>query len=232
MPVRLAARHTWGVAVVIGAVIIAVPAAAAAVRLPAAGPVVAPTVAARALPAAAARQVHVFHDFRRDFRRQIVFAVHRRTGDDGRKWLHVRLPMRPNGQLGWIPATTAAVRTVDTQIVVKRGARRLELYQRGKRLLTATVAVGKPGAETPLGDYYVTARFTPTDPFYGPFALETSAYSRLSDWPGGGIVGIHGTSMPWLLGRAVSHGCVRVRNEIALELRRLVPLGSAIRIVP
>jgi lipoprotein-anchoring transpeptidase ErfK/SrfK len=222
-----------GLAALIGAVLIAVPDAdAAAVRLPAAGPLVARMVVARASPAKGARRLHVFREFRRDFRPQIVFAVNRRTGDDGREWLQVQLPMRPNGRLGWIPAASAAIRPVNTQIVIHRGARRLELKRRGKRLLTATVAVGKPGAETPLGKYYVTARFTPTDPFYGPFALETSAYSPgLSDWPGGGVVGIHGTSMPWLLGRAVSHGCIRIRNDVARKLERLVRLGTAIRIV-
>ena len=32
------------------------------------------------------------------------------------------------------------------------------------------------------------------DPLYGPWAFGTSAYSVLSDWPGGGVVGIHGTN--------------------------------------
>jgi lipoprotein-anchoring transpeptidase ErfK/SrfK len=85
--------------------------------------------------------------------------------------------------------------------------------------------------ETPLGLFYVTAGFRPTDSFLGSYALETSAYSRLTDWPGGGVVGIHGTSQPWLLGRAVSHGCVRVSNAVALQLRRLAPLGTPVRIV-
>jgi len=31
---------------------------------------------------------------------------------------------------------------------------------------------------------------------YGPVAFGTSAYARLSDWPGGGVVGIHGTNEP------------------------------------
>lgn len=217
----------------LGAVLVAVPAAdAAAVRLPAAGPVVVPTVVARASPAPGARRVHVFHDFRPDFRPQIVFAVRQQTGEDRRQWLQVRLPMRPNGRLGWIPAASAEPRPVDTEIVVRRGARRLDLIRRGKRLLRAVVAVGMPSAPTPLGEFYVTARFVPNDPFYGPFGLETSAYSpKLTDWPGGGVVGIHGTSMPWLLGRAVSHGCIRVRNNVALKLKRLAPLGTAIRIV-
>jgi lipoprotein-anchoring transpeptidase ErfK/SrfK len=45
------------------------------------------------------------------------------------------------------------------------------------------------------------------------------------------VVGIHGTSKPWLLGRAVSHGCVRVSNATALQLKRLAPLGTPISIV-
>ena len=74
--------------------------------------------------------------------------------------------------------------------------------------------------------------FTPNDPFFGPFALETSAYSRLSDWPGGGIVGIHGTSQPGLIGQAVSHGCIRMRNEDVVRLRRLAAVGTPVDIVP
>ena len=228
---------SWGapvLAALIGAVVVAVPATgAAAVRLPAAGPVIVRTVVARAAPSAGARKVLVLHDFRRDFRPQIVFAVREQTGQDGQEWLQVRLPMRPNGRLGWIPAASAEIRPVNTQIVIHRGTRRLELIRRGKRLLTAVVAVGMRSAPTPLGEFYATARFFPTNPFYGPFALETSAYSpTLSDWPGGGVVGIHGTSLPGLLGRAVSHGCIRVRNSVALKLKRLAPLGTAIRIVP
>jgi lipoprotein-anchoring transpeptidase ErfK/SrfK len=37
--------------------------------------------------------------------------------------------------------------------------------------------------------------------------------------------------MPWLLGQAVSHGCVRVANEAILRLRRLAPVGTPIRII-
>lgn len=200
-------------------------------KLPAAGPVVAVKVIARQRPDPATAAVHVFRDFRKDYRQQYVFALHERDGSDGRPWVHVELPMRPNGSRGWIPARAAELRPVTVTVVVRREARRLEVYRSGRLAFRTIVAVGKPGAETPLGSYYVTARFTPTDPFYGPFALETSAYSRLSDWPGGGIVGIHGTSMPWLLGKAVSHGCVRVANTAALTLKRLVPVGSRIRIL-
>ncbi|HEX4525443.1 MAG TPA: L,D-transpeptidase, partial [Gaiellaceae bacterium] len=75
-------------------------------------------------------------------------------------------------------------------------------------------------------------RFAPGDPFFGPFVLETSAYSKLSDWPGGGLAGIHGTDRPNLLGRAVSHGCVRVSNAVDRALARLAPLGTPIDLLP
>ena len=102
----------------------------------------------------------------------------------------------------------------------------------GRVLLRAIVAVGRPGAETPLGrDFYVASAFVPTDPFYGSFALETSAYARVTDWPTH-VVGIHGTNQPQLLGQAVSHGCIRVANGVARRLRRLAPLGTPIAIVP
>jgi lipoprotein-anchoring transpeptidase ErfK/SrfK len=121
------------------------------------------------------------------------------------------------------------------RIVVYRSARLLEVRRisDGKVLLKAPVAVGKPGAETPLGrNYYVAARFVPTNQFFGSYALETSAYSRLSDWPGGGVVGIHGTDRPGLIGQAVSHGCIRMFNRDVDRLRTLAPLGTPIDILP
>jgi lipoprotein-anchoring transpeptidase ErfK/SrfK len=78
----------------------------------------------------------------------------------------------------------------------------------------------------------VDARFVPRNRFLGSFALETSAYSRLSEWPGGGVVGIHGTDLPQLIGQAVSHGCIRMVNRDVERLHRLAPLGTPIDILP
>jgi lipoprotein-anchoring transpeptidase ErfK/SrfK len=139
--------------------------------------------------------------------------------------------MRPNGRYGWVPADTITVTPRVTRIVVTRGERRLRVYRGSRVLFSTPVAVGSKGRETPLGSFYVTARFVPDDSFLGTFAFETSAYSKMTDWPGGGVVGIHGTSQPQLLGQAVSHGCVRVSNAAAQALSRLVPLGTPISIV-
>ena len=198
---------------------------------PRAGTILDARVAAHVAPDPSARVVRVLRQFRSDFRQQIVFAVGERVGADGRVWEKLALPMRPNGTFGWVPAESISVTPRLTKIVIRRGERRLRVYRDGRVVFSTRVAVGSKGRETPLGSFYVTARFVPDDSFLGTFALETSAYSKLTEWPGGGVVGIHGTSQPWLLGQAVSHGCVRVSNSAAQILERLVPLGTPISIV-
>jgi len=200
---------------------------------PAAGELVRSTVARKA-PRPDAPIAARMPRYRPDAQFAIVLALSARRGAEGEWWYRVSLPGRPNGRRGWIPADVADVHPATNRIVVHRAARRLEVrrVRDGRVLLRAIVAVGRPGAETPLGrDFYVASAFVPTDPFYGSFALETSAYARVTDWPTH-VVGIHGTNQPQLLGQAVSHGCIRVANGVARRLRRLAPLGTPIAIVP
>jgi lipoprotein-anchoring transpeptidase ErfK/SrfK len=198
---------------------------------PAAGPLVSNTVAVHAWPSPVSRVITTIDQFRSDFRQEFVLAVGGvKRGSDGRPWYHIRLQLRPNGTMGWIPARAVSLAPVENRIVVEVGARRILIFHHGALVYQAKVAVGAPGRETPTGHFYVTARFVPDDPFLGVFAVETSAYSKLTEWPGGGKVGIHGTSMPQLLGQAVSHGCVRVSNASALMLRRYAAVGTPIDI--
>jgi lipoprotein-anchoring transpeptidase ErfK/SrfK len=93
--------------------------------------------------------------------------------------------------------------------------------------------VGAPGTPTPAGRFYIREKLRSLEggTIYGPLAFGTSAYSRLSDWPRGGVVGIHGTNQPQLIPGRPSHGCVRVRNRAILRLGRLMPLGTPVRIL-
>jgi len=220
---------------VAGAAAVLAPAAHASTKVPAAfpaaGPVLVPNLTVRAAPSPHARVVTVIHQFRPDFREQYVLAVGSRKGKDGRTWVELRVQLRPNGTLGWVPLSAVQLAPTHYRIVVHLGLRQIDLYRDGKQIAAAPVAIGAPGRETPVGQYYVTARFVPDDPFLGVFAVETSAYSKLTEWPGGGVVGIHGTSAPQLIGQAVSHGCVRVTNATAELLRRYAPLGTPIAIV-
>jgi lipoprotein-anchoring transpeptidase ErfK/SrfK len=196
---------------------------------PAAGLLAVQSVPVRKTPNPRAHVIKVMHAFRSDYRPQEMLAVRKTTGSDGNVWYRVSIPMRPNGTYGWIPAATVSLRPTHSQIIVNRTRRTIDIYRFGKHKWHGPVAIGAPGRETPLGHYFVAARFVPYhDPFLGVFAVETSAYSKLTEWPGGGVVGIHGTDLPQLLGQAVSHGCVRVSNATARQLRKYAPLGTPI----
>ncbi len=207
-------------------------AAPARLRAPQPAHLVEPAVRVRAKPRPGARIVRTLRDLRRDFRVQVVQILGQTRGSDGEIWFRVALPGRPNGSSGFIPADRVDLRSpIPTRILIDRSDRRLEVRRKGRTIMRTTVAVGKPGAETPLGSFHVTASFRPTEPILGAHAIETSAYSRVTDWPQGGIVGIHGTPNPEQLGRAVSHGCVRLHNRDINRLKRLAPPGTPIRIV-
>ncbi|MGH3009778.1 MAG: L,D-transpeptidase [Gaiellaceae bacterium] len=118
-----------------------------------------------------------------------------------------------------------------TRLIVDEKRLRATLYRDGRRVWTSIVGVGAPGTPTPKGHFYIREKLTGyASPFYGPVALGTSDYSTLSEWPKGGVVGIHGTDEPSILPGRVSHGCVRVPNAAVLRLARITPIGTPILI--
>ncbi len=150
---------------------------------------------------------------------------------DGRLWLRLQLPLRPNGRTGW--ALPGDVRLVprDQRIVVDVSSRTLRRYVGGDLVDRLRVGVGAPETPTALGTFFVWVKvsYPPSGP-YGPFALGLSGFSPvLSNWPGGGRMAIHGTSNPTDRGREVSHGCIRVFDPQLLPLRN-VPLGTPVTI--
>ena len=99
-----------------------------------------------------------------------------------------------------------------------------------QRLAVVGIGIGKPSTPTPAGRFWIRERITVADPRgpYGPQAFGTSAYSSLAGWPGGGVVGIHGTNQPYLIPGQPSHGCIRVPNRSIRQLARLMPLGTPV----
>jgi hypothetical protein len=151
----------------------------------------------------------------------------------GRKWLHIRVPKRPNGRTGWVlERSLGRLHTVRTQLVIDRRDLRASLYRSGKRIWNARVGIGKSDTPTPRGNFWIRERLRGLGDgtAYGPWAFGTSAYSNLSDWPGGGVVGIHGTNQPGLIPGRPSHGCVRIRNDKIRLLARLMPVGTPVRV--
>jgi L,D-transpeptidase catalytic domain len=152
---------------------------------------------------------------------------------DGAVWALARLPVLPNDTVGWVEQRAlGGSHFVHMHLVVDRVRRRLTLLRDGRIVFAASVGVGTPSAPTPAGEFYVRDRLTTlARSFYGPVAFGTSARSPvLTDWPGGGFVGIHGTSEPQLIPGAVSHGCIRLRNDDVLRLDRLLEIGTPLTI--
>ena len=152
----------------------------------------------------------------------------------GEWWVQVRLPLRPAGQIGWIPQRVLGEpQTVHTYLVVSTERTTLTLYPNGRAIFTARVGPGKPSTPTPHGQFYIRDEITgfPSDSLYGPLAFGTSALSNVeTDWPGGGVIGIHGTDEPWLIPGHPSHGCIRLRNADVERLARLLPVGTPLTI--
>ena len=167
-------------------------------------------------------------------RKPELYLVLRRTRDsEGDEWVEVRLPRRPNNSTGWVRREALGpYQTVTTQLVVDRRRFKATLYRRGRAIWSSRIGVGKRGTPTPAGRFYIRQKLI--SPFggtiYGPLAFGTSAYSSLSEWPRGGVIGIHGTNQPGILPGRVSHGCIRVPNKNIKRLSRLMPLGTPLQI--
>src|SRR5262249_24546168 len=130
-------------------------------------------------------------------------------------WYHVRLPILPNNSTGWVSADDLGdLYKVNTHLYVDRKSMTARLERNGVTVFRSIAGMGKAVSPTPPGQFYIRDKLTSFhDPFYGPVAFGTSAKSSvLTDWPGGGIVGVHGTDRPGILPGRVSHGCIRLPN--------------------
>ena len=149
-------------------------------------------------------------------------------------WYRVRLPILPNNSTG-LGAEVGARRPLHghTHLYINRLKLTATLKRDGKVVFKTIVGVGTPSHPTPRGQFYVRDKLVGFDnPVYGPLAFGTSARSAtLTDWPGGGFIGVHGTNEPEILPGYVSHGCIRMPNESILKLSRLMPVGTPITIV-
>jgi lipoprotein-anchoring transpeptidase ErfK/SrfK len=189
---------------------------------------------ARSRPNARARRIKRLTTGTPDGTPEVALLLNDYRGRDGKLWVRVRLPMRPNGSTGWVPRSRlGGYRLTTLSFTIDRGRQRATLYRRGRVIWRAPVGVGRPNWPTPPGHFYIRSRLLPVDTgsIYGVFAFGTSAYSDvLTDWPRGGMVGVHGTNEPGLIPGRISHGCVRVRNSSMARLRDLMGLGTPVRI--
>ncbi|WP_369831820.1 L,D-transpeptidase [Chlorogloea sp. CCALA 695] len=133
-----------------------------------------------------------------------------------------------------------ASNTETTNLVLKLSDRRVYLYQGNKLTNSYPVAIGKAGWETPVGSYKVMEM--QRDPIWQhpwtgklvpPGAKNPLGARWIGFWTDGkNFIGFHGTPQENLLGQAVSHGCVRMRNQDILALYAQVDVGTPVTVKP
>jgi hypothetical protein len=100
------------------------------------------------------------------------------------------------------------------------------------------VAIGRPGWETPTGEFTITVKAKNPTWFPPEWAVEEEPVPPGPDNPLGdrwmGLsekgYGIHATNAPSSIGRAASHGCIRMYPEHARDLYNQVKKGTPVTI--
>ena len=114
------------------------------------------------------------------------------------QWLHIRIPMKPNGRTGWVPRRLAqpALRRAHAADDLAAQQARRRCARTAASIWQAPVGVGKAGTPTPKGNFWIRELLRGGGGAYGPWAFGTSAYSNIREWRGAPVVGIHGTNQP------------------------------------
>jgi lipoprotein-anchoring transpeptidase ErfK/SrfK len=153
--------------------------------------------------------------------------------DQYQDWLHVYLPTRPNDGTGWIKISDVVVsQPLQYEIKVTLAEHKITLLKNGVVQFEAPAAIGTDENPTPTGTFFFTDPLdlsSDTSTAYGAFAIGLSGHSNtLTEFAGSdGQIAIHGTNDPGAIGTSVSHGCVRVNNDIILKLSTL-PIGTPV----
>ncbi|MGL5058558.1 MAG: L,D-transpeptidase [Microcoleus sp.] len=132
---------------------------------------------------------------------------------------------------------TAPVNPVeDVRLVLRLRERRVYVYRQNKVQTSFPVAVGKNGWETPTGSFKVMQMIKDPvweHPWTGelvPAGPDNPLGSRwIGFWTDGkNVIGFHGTPNPESIGRAASHGCVRMFDKDAQALFEKVAVGTPV----
>jgi hypothetical protein len=189
----------------------------------------------RAKPERTAHAIARLRQLTEDGYPEVYLALRAYTDESGQEWTQIRVPGRPNGRVGWVQRETLdTFRATRWRIVVNRKTLRMTVFWNGKRRWRRPVGVGTPRTPTPAGRFWIREKIRVSDHAspYWPYALGTANYSTLSEWPGGGVVGIHGDwNQPQLIPGRPSHGCIRMRDPDVAWLARHVPVGTPLRVL-
>ncbi len=118
-------------------------------------------------------------------------------------------------------------------VLVSIPDRKLAVIDNGEVLATFRIAVGADVSPSPAGDFEIVSRLSNPTYWHPGKVIPGGKDNPLGTrWLGLSLkgYGIHGTNMPRSIGRAASHGCIRLRNRDAERLFELVQVGDAVQI--
>lgn len=119
------------------------------------------------------------------------------------------------------------------RIVISIPHRKLALIEDGQVARLYDAAVGAAKSPSPVGDFAIVTRI-PNPTYYTPGKVTPPGKSNPlgTRWMGLTLkgYGIHGTNVPSSIGKAASHGCIRMRNRDVEELFELVSVGDRVEL--
>lgn len=157
----------------------------------------------------------------------------------------VERQFRGQTMTSWIEKTMAAAglmaaMTVAGQaqtrrvIVVSLEDKKLALVEDGAVKKVYSVAVGKPSTPSPAGTFRIERRVMNPVYHHNGHTVEPGPQNPVGTrWMGLNVkgYGIHGTNEPKSIGKAASHGCIRMAKADLEELYALVQVGDTVELV-
>ncbi len=129
--------------------------------------------------------------------------------------------------------TVVAAARPKRQVVVSVPDRKLVVMENGAVLRVFPVAVGAGVSPSPTGEFEVVSRLTDPTYYHSGVVIPPGADNPLGPrWVGFNKkgYGIHGTNAPGSIGKAASHGCIRMRNRDIVQFFAMVSVGDTVEI--
>ena len=134
---------------------------------------------------------------------------------------------------GYRASTISIPKRKQRVVLVSLADRRLAVIEDGNVLAYFPVAVGAAASPSPTGEFEIVNRVANPAYYHNGAVLEASENSPVGTrWIGLNLkgYGIHGTNAPRMIGRAASHGCIRLRNRDVERLYAMLRVGDVVRI--
>jgi lipoprotein-anchoring transpeptidase ErfK/SrfK len=126
-----------------------------------------------------------------------------------------------------------AARRPSRHVLVSIPDRKLAVLENGKVIGTFRIAVGASASPSPTGEFRITSRLSDPTYYHSGVVIPPGSDNPVGPrWVGLSQkgYGIHGTNEPWSIGRAASHGCIRMRNRDIEQFFSLVSVGDTVGI--